>query len=380
MFQVADRGLPLPDATSVMHGERLAQTIAARIQASANACISFSDFMRACLYEPSLGYYVAGSTKLGRTGDFTTAPEMSPLFGASIAKALHALAAKSVLELGAGSGALAKAMLAELPNATYQILDLSDDLRDRQRTALDGLPITWINQLPEQISGLVVANEVLDAVPCEIVRFQNSAYERAMVACDGFRFSLRWLPLFQGALFDAAKTRIPPLEGYVSEINLEAEALTRTLAEKLEPDAPSALCFIDYGFPRREFYIPDRASGTLMCHYKHHVHSDALMLPGLQDITAHVDFTAIAEAAVDAGAQVICYTTQAKFLLASGILSTFEQASFTNDSERLEATGALQKLISPTEMGELFKVLIVGNESAASLLDSFSAVDECYRL
>ena len=186
-----------------------------------------------------------------------------------------------------------------------------------------------------------------------------------------------WQPLLTGSLLNAAKHRIPPIDGYTSEINLEAEALVATLAERL---TNGALCFIDYGFPRREYYVPDRSAGTLACHYQHRVHFDPLILAGLQDVTAHVDFTSIAEAAVDEGASVICFASQAQFLLRAGLLQRFENTVFTSDVERVKALGAIQKLLSPTEMGELFKVLIVGKGQAIDALANLADIDQSYRL
>ena len=218
---------------------------------------------------------------------------------------------------------------------------------------------------------------MLDAVPCEIVRFRNEHYEQARVCTVNGAFEWAWQPLLTGSLLDAAKHRIPPIEGYTSEINLEAEALVATLAERL---TDGALCFIDYGFPQREFYVGDRSSGTLACHYQHRVHFDPLRLAGLQDVTAHVDFTAMAEAAVDAGARVICYATQAQFLLRTGLLNRFENTAFSSEVERIKALGAIQKLLSPTEMGELFKVLIVGKGRAIDALAHLADIDQSYRL
>jgi SAM-dependent MidA family methyltransferase len=383
MFDVTDRGLPSPSVLARMHGESLAQLIASRMRSASKRSLSFADFMRACLYEPSLGYYTAGATKLGDAGDFVTAPEISPLFGATLATAFAAIAAHGVLELGAGTGALAKSFLRVASEIDYRILEVSADLRDRQGRTLKSQGVTWLDELPPKISGLVLLNEVLDAVPCEIVRFAENGYEQAHVVLQGNAFAWKWWPLLNGALFDAAKTRIPPIVNYTSEINLKAEALAATLAARLDRDVPSAICFIDYGFPRREFYMPSRATGTLMCHYQHRAHADPLVLPGLQDMTSHIDFTSVAEACIDAApddAQVICYATQAKLLLASGLLNQLDAMRFANDAQRLAATSAVQKLVSPAEMGELFKALIIGNSAATNVLSELAAIDECYRL
>jgi SAM-dependent MidA family methyltransferase len=332
------------------------------------------------LYEPNLGYYTAGATKLGDAGDFTTAPEMTPLFGATLASAFPPLVEHGVLELGAGSGALAKSFIAATGVCDYRILEVSADLRERQQRALSGTRTDWLHTMPDEITGIVLLNEVLDAVPCEIVRFSDSRYEQAFVERNEGGFGFHWQPVASGALLEAAKHRVPPIEGYMSEINLEAEALAATLASRLGDTKPAAICFIDYGFPRREFYMPSRMHGTLMCHYRHRAHSDPLVLPGLQDITSHIDFTAIAEATVDAGAQVICYATQASFLLASGLLDRLQAATFANESERIAANAVAQKLLSPAELGELFKVLVVGNAHAANLLERLNVTDESFRL
>ena len=358
--------------------------------------------MRAALYAPGLGYYTAGATKLGIGGDFVTAPEMSPFFGAALADAFVAMGATKVLELGAGSGKLARDfLLANSSVPSYSILEVSADLRERQQTLLAGQQINWLDALPDQIDGLVIANEVLDAIPCEIVRFHNDHYEQARVVLpllprapspegasvrrgsgEGAggsenHFEWAWQPLLAGPLLDAVKLRIPPIEGYTTEINLEAEALVATLAARL---THGALCFIDYGFPRREYYLLDRRTGTLACHYQQRVHFDPLILAGLQDITAHVDFTAMAEAAVDVGASVISYSTQTQFLLHAGLLKRIESHEFASETQRATALGAVQKLLSPAEMGELFKVLIVGKGDATEKLAGFIALDQSYRL
>ncbi len=378
-------GLPAPSADAAAHSARVQAHLHALIasapqpsNSSQQLSISFADFMRATLYAPELGYYAAGATKLGARGDFVTAPEMSPFFGAALADVFGPMSARNVLELGAGSGKLARDFLQHSSVAThYSILDISADLRTRQMTILEGRAVDWLDALPEKIHGLVLANEVLDAVPCEIVRFSNANYEQARICTIDGAFEWVWRPLLTGSLLDAAKQRIPPIEGYTSEINLEAEALVATLAERL---VDGALCFVDYGFPRREYYVPDRSAGTLACHYQHRVHFDPLKLVGLQDVTAHVDFTAMAVAAVDAGASVICYATQAHFLLQAGLLKRVENAKFTDEADRIKTLGAIQKLLSPTEMGELFKVLVVGKGSAIDALAQLANIDQSYRL
>ncbi len=374
----------MPSLEAAAHGEKVAAHLRALIAGSQTTgsldsdSISFADFMRAALYALGLGYYTAGATKLGVGGDFVTAPEISTFFGAALADAFAAMGSTHVLELGAGSGKLARDFLAASDSVrSYSILEVSADLRERQQTLLGDQKVGWLDALPDAIEGVVIANEVLDAVPCEIVRFHDGHYQQARVAVQGVSFYWRWQPLLHGALLDAAKLRVPPVEGYTTEINLEAEALVATLAAKL---TDGALCFIDYGFPRREFYLPDRSTGTLACHFQQRVHFDPLTLVGLQDITAHVDFTAMAEAAVDGGCSVISYATQAQFLLHAGLLKRIESYEFSSEAQRAAALGAVQKLLSPAEMGELFKVLIVGKGAAAEQLTGFNALDQSYRL
>ena len=374
----------MPSLEAQAHGVKVAAHLRELIVASQTSgsldsgSISFADFMRAALYAPGLGYYTAGATKLGIGGDFVTAPEMSPFFGAALADAFAGLGVAQVLELGAGSGKLARDFLAASNGVqSYSILEVSADLRERQKRLLAGEKIAWLDALPDQIEGLVIANEVLDAVPGYIVRFHDNRYEQARVAAQGETFAWRWQPLLHSALLDAAKLRIPPIEGYTTEINLEAEALVATLAARL---TDGALCFIDYGFPGREYYLPERSTGTLACHYQQRVHFEPLILAGLQDVTAHVDFTAMAEAAVDEDASVICYATQAQFLLHAGLLKRLESYKFANDAQRATAFGAVQKLLSPAEMGELFKVLVIGKGAAVEKMAAMSAVDQCYKL
>lgn len=383
----------LPPVTELQqaHCQRVAAHIRQHIERltlRTNGALAFADFMREVLYAPNLGYYAAGAAKFGGAGDFVTAPEVSNFFGATVADAFAAWRPPTVLELGAGTGRLAQQFLAAadwLPQ--YTILELSADLRERQRRLLQAQPVTWCDALPQRIDGLVLANEVLDATPCELIRYRAGTYQRGYVTIDhdaancqeaaAWCFAITWQPIADERLLAAAVARIPPIEGYTTEINLEAEGLVATLCERL---GDGAICLIDYGFPRREYYIADRSGGTLACHFRQHVHFDPLLLPGLQDVTAHVDFTAMAEAAVDAGAQVICYSTQAQFLLASGLLNRMQRQVWPDERAQMASTAGVQKLLAPTEMGELFKVLIVGKGEALKALAPLSAIDQSYRL
>ena len=360
--------LPEPSDDARRHSARLSEAIRKEIDI-AGGWIGFVRFMELALYAPGLGYYVAGAAKLGGDGDFVTAPEISPLFGGTLARQIAQLLERSageVLELGAGSGTMAADVLGELHNVDrlpqrYLILETSPQLVQRQQHTLqrrhpalkDG--IEWISALPVNFEGVVIANEVLDALPVHLVAWrQDGLYERGVGWKDGFVWLER--PLRPGALRSAAEA-ISAEADYVSEISLIAPALVRSLSDALRK---GALLLIDYGFGRREYYHPQRSLGTLMCHYRHRAHDDPFFLPGLQDLTAHVDFTAIAEAGIDAGLNILGYTTQAQFLINSGITQLLEQQSGDATASRFALAAGVQKLLSPAEMGELFKVIALG--------------------
>ena len=331
--------------------------------------IGFARFMELALYAPGLGYYVAGAAKLGGEGDFVTAPEISPLFGRTLARQIAQLlecSAGHVLELGAGSGTMAADVLGELQNVDrlpqrYLILETSPQLVERQqRTLQQRHPalkdrIEWISALPAGFGGIVIANEVLDALPTHLVVWRRGGiYERGVSWKDRFVWADRPLPL--GTLRSAAEA-IGAEADYVSEISLVVPALVRTLSATLRK---GALLLIDYGFGRREYYHPQRLQGTLMCHYRHRAHDDPFFLPGLQDLTAHVDFTAVAEAGIESGLKLLGYATQAQFLVNSGITQLLEGHPGDATTSRFALTAGAQKLLSPAEMGELFKVIALG--------------------
>ena len=360
--------LPEPSDDAHRHSDRLSETIRKEID-TAGGWIGFARFMELALYAPGLGYYVAGTAKLGGDGDFVTAPEISPLFGRTLARQIAQLLERStglVLELGAGFGTMAADVLGELQNVDllprrYLILETSPQLVERQqRTLQQQHPalkdrIEWISALPENFEGVAIANEVLDALPVHLVAWrQDGLYERGVGWKDGFVWSER--PLRPGPLRSAAEA-IGAEADYVSEISLVAPALVRSLSAALRK---GALLLIDYGFGRREYYHPQRTLGTLMCHYRHRAHDDPFFLPGLQDLTSHVDFTAVAEAGIDAGLKLLGYTTQAQFLVNSGITQLLEQQSGDATTSRFALTAGVQKLLSPAEMGELFKVIALG--------------------
>ena len=362
--------LPTPSPEAAQHSVRLTDAICHDITAQ-GGWISFARYMELALYAPGLGYYTAGAHKFGEAGDFITAPELSPLFGRTLAVQVSEImqaSAPQVLELGAGSGKLAADVLGELEMLgrlpdSYSILEVSADLRARQQGLLQQrLPhlmdrIHWLDALPERFSGAIIANEVLDALPVHRVRWRDSALTELGVALgeSGFVWQERAIadaPLLQAAQAINAQINLP--DDYVSEIGLAARGLISSLGKCL---TQGTMLFIDYGFGAREFYHAQRDTGTLMCHYRHHAHDDPFFLPGLQDITAHVNFTDIAECAIDAGLALTGYTNQAFFLINSGITDLFKDTSPDNLREYLPLSAQLQKLTSPAEMGELFKVI-----------------------
>jgi SAM-dependent MidA family methyltransferase len=363
----------------------------------AGGWVGFDRFMEMALYTPGLGYYSGGAHKFGEAGDFITAPELTPVFAQTLAaqaRQILALSAPQIIEIGAGSGRLAADLLLELercghlPDA-YRILDLSGELRERQRTTLaERAPrllsrVDWLDRLPERFSGLVLANELLDALPVHLARWGGEdlpgmIFERGVAWLEGCGFSWEDRPargrLLEHAQRIAAECSLPA--GYLSEIGLAAGDWTAAWGGIL---ACGALLLIDYGFPRREFYHPQRSSGTLMCHYRHHAHGEPFFLPGLQDITAHVDFTAVAESGCEAGLDLLGYTTQARFLLDMGVTDVLARIPYEDSKRYLPQAKAVQKLVSPAEMGELFKVMALG-KGISETLQGFSAGDRSMTL
>ena len=336
--------------------------------ATAGGWISFARYMQLALHEPGIGYYAGGGQKFGRQGDFVTAPELGKLFGRTLARQLAQF--DRILELGAGSGALAEVLLSEL-DAEYWILETSADLRARQRERL-GDRVRHIDRLPEDFQGAIVANEVADAMPVHVVHWsERGILERGVGA------PLAWADRPPSPeVFQVANTIEVPVP-YISEINLAARAWMRTLVEALDE---GAIFVIDYGFPRHEYYHPERASGTLMCHYRHQAHADPFVRPGEEDITAHVDFTALAEAAHEAGGKILGYTNQAQFLVNCGITDVLGETNVENALHYAPIAAQAQKLLSPAEMGELFKVLAVGKGPTEAPLLGFTRGDRSHTL
>ena len=379
--------LPAPPADALTLSEELRRRIAAEIE-RAGGHISFARYMELALYAPRLGYYMAGARKLGRDGDFVTAPEISPLFGRVLARQVRALGRGDILEIGAGSGALAAALLLELERLDstperYLILELSPDLRDRSRDTLAAQAphllerVAWLNQLPPRFEGVVLGNEVLDAMPVHRVVTCRGDILEGYVQLDatgkGF-IDLEWPA--SGLVREAAQNLALPEDGYRSEIQLTARGFIRSLGSMLHR---GVALFFDYGFPRREYYHPQRSRGTLMCHYRHRAHDDPFFLPGLQDITSHVDFTAIAEAGREAGLEVLGYTNQAQFLVNCGITDLLAETPASDAAAFAPLAAQAQKLLSPAEMGEFFKVIALGRDAPAALV-GFAAGDKRHSL
>lgn len=352
--------------------------------------LPFDEWMSHALYAPGLGYYAAGTSKLGataNTGDFTTAPELTPLFGQAlagqVAQILAASQSDEILEFGAGTGALAAALIPALKmlglEPRYRILEVSADLRARQQAKLADLDadIVWLDALPTAFEGCVLANEVLDAMPVTLFRWTPEGRLMEIHVAEDDAQPTTFAPdlpptpfhfaetLADGRLREVVMQRMPILPGYRSEVNFQAETWVRQMGAWLRK---GAALLIDYGFPRHEFYHPQRMEGTLMCHFRHHAHAHPLVLAGLQDITAHVDFTAIADAALDGGLEVLGYTSQARFLMNAGLTELLTRLDPSDAQAYSRIVGPVQRLLSEAEMGELFKVMAIGRGIDAPLM------------
>ncbi|MEO8224144.1 MAG: SAM-dependent methyltransferase [Gammaproteobacteria bacterium] len=368
--------LPTPDPEALAHSERLRSQVLTRCAADGDF-LSFADYMDAVLYTPGLGYYSAGAQKFGIAGDFITAPELGTVFARCLARlagaALRELGGGVLLEVGGGSGALAADLLLALrdqPPDRYLLLDVSGDLRERQRQMIERrVPellhrVAWLDALPATpLTGILLANEVLDALPAERFRMRSGVPWQLGVRASGGE--LAWAerpaagPLLAalGGLQAALGRPLP--DGYTSEIRPRQGDWLRSLLAVLGRGL--ALC-IDYGGTRREVYHPDRSGGTLAGYYRHRQLSDPFFLPGLQDLTAWVDFSAVARTALNAGLSVAAYGTQAHTLLATGILESWPGDGSPADPVRLRELQQIQRLLLPGEMGERFKVLALARD------------------
>jgi SAM-dependent MidA family methyltransferase len=372
---------PLPPATSEeqAHSERLVEAIRDAIEAH-KGWLPFERYMEMALYAPGLGYYSAGARKLGAHGDFVTAPELSPLFSRCLARQCAQVLQEiggDILELGAGSGTMAADILLELaqlnrlPNR-YLILEVSADLRERQRVTLTErapqlLPlVNWLDALPSDLVGVVIANEVLDALPVQRfairggqvnalgVTWQLGKLDWSEVRADK-QLADKHLENAVRAIEEYVGHTLP--DGYTSEINLRLRSWLAGVAASLQR---GVLLFVDYGLPRAQYYSRERTRGTLLCHYRHRFHDDALLYVGLQDIGAWVDFTAVAEAAVESDCSVIGYTTQAHFLIGCGIDKLLADLAEKELESRLQIGKQAMVLTLPGEMGERFKAIALG--------------------
>ena len=377
-----ESALPVPDREALAISQELSTRIAAEM-ARHGGWLSFARYMEMALYEPGLGYYSNPGQVFGAAGDFVTAPELTPLFGATLARQVSpwlkdpALVGSGqvVLEVGGGSGMLAAQLLNALDNVghnevRYLILELSAERREHQRQTLKSLApglmdrVGWLDTFPESFAGVVVANELLDAMPVQLFEWQADAeaalQEMGVTWVDG---QFAWAPRPADAVLTetvtALRNRLGP-EGaqwhspYRSEICPAQQAWMRTLADCM---TAGVVMLLDYGFAAPEYYHPQRDQGTLMCHYRHRSHADPFLWPGLSDITAHVDFTALARAATAEGFSLVGYTSMAAFLLNAGLLDELADLPREPESFWFAQAQAVQQLISEAEMGELFKVI-----------------------
>lgn len=381
--------LPIPSAEALDHSQQLIGHIRSEID-KAGGWIDFASYMHLALYTPGLGYYSGGTKKFGEAGDFVTAPEISPLFAQSLARQVAQVLKMThgdVLELGAGTGRLALELLLELQRleqlpSCYLILEVSAQLREIQRDtmeqrlppALMGL-VQWLDCLPEVFTGLVLGNEVLDALPVHIVKTNQHGLSELGMVDEGQGLAWAEISLDTGVLYEMANKLKLPVD-YTTELCPAATGLTASLAAMLQL---GVILFIDYGFPQREYYHPQRSQGTLMCHYRHYAHGDPFLYPGLQDITAHVDFTVVAEAGAAHGLQLLGYCGQAQFLINCGITQLLARVSPQDIATYAPLAAQVQKLLSPAEMGELFKVLAIG-KGITGVLQGFATGDKRYVL
>jgi len=360
--------LPQPGPEAQAASQQLVSLIKQEINAN-DGWISFARYMELALYAPQSGYYTGGAAKLGSAGDFITAPEIASLFGGALANfALSVLpqTANQLMEFGAGTGKLALDLLIELHRQgrapeRYYIVELSGELRARQEQLLnDFSEVVWLQHMPASFSGLVLGNEVLDAMPVQLVKKTESGWNEVGVGWK--ENALQWgeKPLTDTTLLE----QIPHAEelpvGYLTELHVTAKGFMASIAHMLNSGDSGLALFIDYGFPASEYYLHQRDQGTLMCHYRHHAHTEPFYWPGLQDITSHVNFSAMSQVGHSAGLDLLCYTSQAAFLLQAGIGDLLLRTSPTDAMRYFPQAHALQKLVSPAEMGELFKVLVMG--------------------
>jgi SAM-dependent MidA family methyltransferase len=364
--------LPAASAAGLAHSAEVAGHIR-RLIGRSGGSISFAEFMQEALYAPGLGYYSAGTAKFGPAGDFVTAPEIGPLFGRLVARqsavVLQSLPGGAVLELGAGGGTLAAAMLSSLATqgiepGRYLILEVSADLAARQEKLIRAqVPelyskVEWLDRLPQHFEGIVIVNEVADALPVERFRKRDTAVRQVRVGCD--RRGFTWCDAEAPAFLTQAVSHIEKTighalpDGFVSEVSAGLPAWIGDIAACIER---GYVFLFDYGLSRREYYAPDRSAGWLRCHFRHHAHDDPLIHPGIQDLSAWVDFTAVAEAAVAAGLAVAGYVTQSRFVRNSGLTDELQEFERLPTAAQIELSREVKILTMPGEMGENFKCM-----------------------
>ncbi len=382
--------LPTPSSDALAQSAKLANIIHSEITAS-GGWIDFAQFMHMALYTPLLGYYSGGGKKFGMGGDFVTAPEITPLFAQTLARqvaqVLSQLGNAEILELGAGTSRLAGDLLLALDKIQqlpqhYYILEVSDYLRQVQQESLQKqLPmellqkIEWLDALPTNFTGVVLGNEVLDAIPVHLVVNTAQGLCERGITYQGNEFTWQDKPVVNDGLINMANDFSLP-QDYLTEFCPAANGLIASLGHMLKR---GVILMIDYGFSAREYYHPQRNQGTLMCHYQHYAHGDPLVYVGLQDITAHVNCTAIAQTALDHGLQVAGFTSQAQFLINCGITELLNQVPADDMVQYLPLVAAAQKLISPAEMGDLFKVIALSKDLQSPLI-GFIQGDKCHTL
>ncbi len=389
MVEGLSDALPAPSPEALAHSERLRSFIAQRCL-DHGAPISFGDYMSQVLYSPGMGYYMSGTAKFGADGDFITAPELTPLFGATLGREARSIAARcqgGVLELGAGSGKLAAGLLQNDSEGLleYTILEPSADLVQRQKSYLQQSVsedqfsrIRWVDKLPEHFDGVIIANEVMDALPVERFRTGQALMQQHVSS----KLNSKWLAPSEALRVAVEKIQAdlpaPLPDNYCSEVCLLLEPWISSLADCLRS---GVLLLIDYGYPRREYYSEERANGSVACYYRHRSHDDPFIWPGLQDITAHVDFTAVAESGCSAGLDLIGYASQSSFLLDNQLLSLLEQQTLalTSDIERMDLARKVKTLTLPGEMGERFQVMAFG-KGYDHFLQGFQSQDLSHRL
>jgi SAM-dependent MidA family methyltransferase len=374
--------LPEPSALEIEHSSELIELIVSEI--GLHGVMSFNEYMNRVLYEPGLGYYSAGTTKFGAAGDFITAPELSPLFGRCLAQQCESIfaqgCARQLLEFGAGSGRLCEQILSSLTKLVrYNIIEVSADLKARQQQYLRGKlspdvfdTIQWLDALPTNFDGIMFGNEVLDAMPVNVV-LKDGEWQELGVGFDDGRFvwqpyikpcdigeskveesdAINTIRKIEADMIEAGFAALP--EGYCTEINLNYRPWLEALWASCHQ---AVILMIDYGYEQAQYYHPDRSSGTLTCYYRHRTHPDPFVYPGLQDITAFVDFDAFADAAIEVGFTVCGLTTQRQFLLHNGLLEAAQEVSETGDTQaQIEVAQQVKTLTLPSEMGERFQVV-----------------------